>query len=74
MSASRLIAEFDNGQPIVTKRMTKVYYNGCQNEYHVGLWEAGIRVAGATYYTDDKTDAIDTAKLMTRSPADRGQD
>ena len=44
---------------------TRVYYDKNRNEYVVKLWQHGVRVSHADYFTEDKQDALDTAKRMT---------
>jgi hypothetical protein len=55
----RKIAEFKN-----ETRKTTVKYNSEFREYQVSLLENGAIVKDATYYTDEKADAIATAEMM----------
>ena len=47
---------------------TRVYWDSQWEEYRVKLWQGGKRAEGADYHTDDKQDALDTAKVMTDEP------
>lgn len=49
-------------QVTVATRTVKVYKD--QDEYQCKLYENGVFVQDATYYTDDYDDAIGTAKAM----------
>ena len=44
--------------------IAKVYYSSEWIEYQVKAWQAGQRFAAGDYFTDDKEDALGTAKLM----------
>jgi hypothetical protein len=57
--ARRKIAEFSNGN-----RMTKVYRDSQWDEYRVTLYVDNAKVDGADSHTDDKADAMATAKAM----------
>ena len=49
---------------------TRVYYDSDWMEYRVKLWQnkgpgqERVREANSDYHTDDKQDAMDTAKVM----------
>lgn len=45
---------------------TKVKFVEENDEYEVYLFEDGVKCENATYYTDDKTDALETATAMIR--------
>ncbi len=47
-------------------RMVKTYYNHGLNEYIVRLFINGVHYSPADYYTEDKLDALDTAKEILR--------
>lgn len=59
--AARLIHTETNGNATV-----KVYWNGDWEEYVARLFVNGVENANASYHTDDKDDAISTAKDMAR--------
>ncbi len=46
------------------KVMTRVYFDDYLEEYTVGLFVDGKKQKGATYFTDDKDDALQTAQYM----------
>lgn len=48
--------------------MTKIFWDTEWEEYRVKLWAGGKRKPLADYHTDDRQDAIDTAKLMVEEP------
>lgn len=45
-------------------KTAKVVYDNEYDEYQVHLYEHGQRNADATYFTDDKEDAIGTSEHM----------
>lgn len=49
-------------------RKVRVVHNNEYNEYIVKLYINGIRVPDADYFTDDRGDAMDTAKEMVKAP------
>lgn len=49
-------------------RTVKVYRDSEWNEYRARLYESGKLYAPADYHTDDRTDAIETAKKMAEPP------
>lgn len=55
----RKIFETTNGT-----RQVKVYRNAEFGEYQAKLYIKGAFIIDATYFTDDKMDAIDTARHM----------
>ncbi len=55
----KLIQTTTNGDRIV-----KVYYDSDWNEYQCRLYLAGKFYGPATYFTNDKEDAIDSSWLM----------
>jgi len=46
------------------ERKVKVYFNSDHDEYTAELFINEVRQKKATYFTDDKQDAIDTGKHM----------
>ena len=59
----RLIRTETNGTSTVK---TKVYRDSECDEYRVKLFIAGVHRTRADYHTDDKGDALATAKVMAR--------
>lgn len=49
------------------QRMVKVYRDSELGEYQTRLYIAGIFQVNATYYTDNKQDAIGTADRMLKA-------
>jgi hypothetical protein len=49
---------------------TRVYYDSDWQEYRVKLWQGKDRVRekNSDYHTDDRQDALDTAKIMANEP------
>lgn len=45
-------------------RTTKIHWDSDWKEYRVSLYIDGKHIKEARYFTDDKTDAIGSAKLM----------
>lgn len=43
---------------------TKVYYSAQNAEYRVEYWINGVYQRDADYFTDDKSDALGSAKAM----------
>jgi hypothetical protein len=56
----RLITTIENDDMELS---AKVYRDTDWNEYRVKFFECGIHQVEADYHTDDKDDALDTAKL-----------
>ena len=48
----------------VADRRCSVYWDSEWEEFIVHLFENGVKNEGASYHTDDKNDAIETAKAM----------
>jgi hypothetical protein len=44
--------------------LVKVYRDSHNNEYCLRLFKGGIEQVAAEYYTNDRADALGTAKLM----------
>ena len=57
----RLITTIQNP---ATEQVAKVYRDTDWNEYRVKFFECGIHQVESDYHTDDKDDALDTAKLI----------
>lgn len=47
-------------------RKVRVFWNASVSEYRVRLYENDILYPHADYFTDDKQDAIDTARAMSQ--------
>lgn len=53
-----------NAQTADKTRSAKVYRDTEYNEFQVKFYEGSQLMQNATYYTDDKTDAINTAEFQ----------
>lgn len=59
--SERKICEFKNEE---NGLFAAVKYNSDYREFRVKMYENGHRTEARDYFTNDKTDAINTAKLM----------
>jgi hypothetical protein len=57
--AKKLIGKWSKGSATA-----KAYWSADDQEYTVRLWCGNTERKGATYFTDDKSDAVGTAKAM----------
>jgi hypothetical protein len=57
----RLVTTIQN---LSKEKFAKVYRDTDWNEYRVKFFECGIHQVEADYHTDDKDDALDTARLV----------
>ena len=64
--AKRLIAKFGPVGP--QNAVARVYRDTEWEEYVVTICCGGVLRAGASYHTDDRKDACDTACVMIRDP------
>ena len=69
MATMRLVHQ-ENG----SRGLVRVYHDRDHQEFVCQLWERKalglLHVQGADYFTDDKADAISTARVMARDPGD----